>query len=200
MNGFINWYTQLEPTQRAYWTIALLATLVFLIQMVLTLMGIGDTDGDAGGDIDFGDADANGETMDTGGAIQLFTIRNAVNFLLGVGWGGVCFYSSIHQPTLLAIVAIICGCLLVGAFLLMMRSMMRLESNGAFRIEECVGQTCEVYPRMPGQRSGQGKGQVSFRGSVQELDAVTDGEPLASGTKVRITQLIGGKLLLVERI
>ena len=60
--------------------------------------------------------------MDTGGAIQLFTIRNAVNFLLGVGWGGVCFYSSIHQPTLLAIVAIICGCLLVGAFLLMMRS------------------------------------------------------------------------------
>ena len=200
MNGFVNWYTQLEPTQRAYWTIALLATLVFLIQMVLTLMGIGDTDGDAGGDIDFGDADANGETMDTGGAIQLFTIRNAVNFLLGVGWGGVCFYSSIHQPTLLALVAIICGCLLVGAFLLMMRSMMRLESNGAFRIEECVGQTCDVYLRIPGQRSGQGKVQVSFRGSVQELDAVTDGEPLASGTKVRITQLIGGKLLLVERI
>ena len=200
MNGFVNWYTQMEPSLRAYWTIALLTTLVFLIQMILTLVGIGDTDGDMSGDASFGDADTNGDTMDTGGAIQLFTIRNAVNFLLGIGWGGVCFYSSVRQPLLLALVAIFCGCLMVGAFLLMLRMLMRLESNGAFRIETCVGKTCDVYLRIPGHRNGQGKVQVSFNGSVQELDAVTDDEQIPSGTKVRIAQLIGGRLLLVERI
>ena len=43
MNTFISWLEGLEPSLRAYWIVALLATLVFLIQMVLTLVGIGDT-------------------------------------------------------------------------------------------------------------------------------------------------------------
>jgi hypothetical protein len=201
MDTFMTWYSSLEPTQRTYWTVALLATLVFVIQMALTLIGIGDTDGDVPEGVDFGDtADTAGETMDTGGAIQLFTIRNMVNFLLGIGWGGVCFYSAIPNKVVLALVAILCGCLLVGAFLLMYRQLMRLESNGAFRIEDCVGTVCDVYLRIPGQRSGQGKVQVSFRGSVQELPAATEGDALPSGTKVKIVRLVEGKLLLVERI
>lgn len=193
-----SWLGGMEPLQRAFWVIALLATLVFAIQMVLTLLGIGDTDAD----VDTGglDADATGDTMDTGGAIQLFTIRNMVNLLLGIGWGGVCFYSSIPSRPLLLLVAVLCGIAMVVAFLLMFRQLMKLESNGAFRIEDCVGKACDVYLRIPAARSGQGKVQVSFGGSVQELDAVTDGEQLPSGTKVRVVQLIEGRLLLVEKI
>jgi len=193
-----SWLGGMEPLQRAFWVIALLATLVFAIQMVLTLVGIGDTDAD----VDTGgmDADATGDTMDTGGAIQLFTIRNMVNLLLGIGWGGVCFYSSIPSRPLLLLVAVLCGIAMVVAFLLMFRQLMKLESNGAFRIEDCVGKACDVYLRIPAARSGQGKVQVSFGGSVQELDAVTDGEQLPSGTKVRVVQLIEGRLLLVEKI
>jgi len=82
----------------------------------------------------------------------------------------------------------------------MFRQLMKLESNGAFRIEDCVGKACDVYLRIPAARSGQGKVQVSFGGSVQELDAVTDGEQLPSGAKVRVVQLIEGRLLLVEKI
>ncbi|MBQ2595567.1 MAG: NfeD family protein [Bacteroidaceae bacterium] len=193
-----SWLGGMEPLQRAFWVIALLATLVFAIQMVLTLVGIGDTDAD----VDTGglDADATGDTMDTGGAIQLFTIRNMVNLLLGIGWGGVCFYSSIPSRPLLLLVAVLCGIAMVVAFLLMFRQLMKLESNGAFRIEDCVGKACDVYLRIPAARSGQGKVQVSFGGSVQELDAVTDGEQLPSGAKVRVVQLIEGRLLLVEKI
>ena len=201
MDTFMTWYSSLEPTQRTYWTVALLATLVFVIQMALTLIGIGDTDGDVPEGVDFGDtADTAGETMDTGGAIQLFTIRNMVNLLLGIGWGGVCFYSSIPSRPLLLLVAVLCGIAMVVAFLLMFRQLMKLESNGAFRIEDCVGKACDVYLRIPAARSGQGKVQVSFGGSVQELDAVTDGEQLPSGAKVRVVQLIEGRLLLVEKI
>ena len=63
-----------------------------------------------------------------------------------------------------------------------------------------MGKACDVYLRIPAARSGQGKVQVSFGGSVQELDAVTDGEQLPSGAKVRVVQLIEGRLLLVEKI
>ncbi len=202
---FINWFQGLDPTLRVYWGIAIITSIVFLIQMVLTLIGLGDTDsgvdmgvGDVSGDVSLGDG--NGDTMDTGGAIQLFTIRNFVNFLLGVGWGGVCFWSTIPNKFLLGIVALLCGCVMVFAFVVMYRQLMKLESSGSYNIQDSVGLACDVYIPIPAARSGQGKVQISFSGSVQELPAMTDGEALASGTKVRVTQVLDNSILLVERI
>lgn len=194
---FSQWLESLDPTLRTYWIIAILTSLLFVIQMTLTLVGVGETDaGDAGGVA----VDAHGDTLDTGGSIQLFTIRNMVNFLLGIGWGGVCFWNVIPSRPLLAIVAIGCGALLVALFLFMYRKLMRLESDGAFRIANAVGQACEVYIRIPAERSSAGKVQISFSGSVQELPAMTDGETLPSGTKVRVLEVLDGTVLLVERI
>ena len=202
MTSFLDWYGALPPYLRAYWTIAIVVSVVFLVQMTLTLIGLGDTDagGDVG-DLDTGGADmgdGNGDTMDTGGAIQLFTIRNTVNFLLGVGWGGVCLSSVIGNRLLLAVAAILCGCIMVGAFILMYKQLMKLEGNGSYRIEESVGQVCEVYLRIPADMSGSGKVQVSFHGSVQELPAQTEGDAIPSGTKVRVTRVIEKAILIVE--
>lgn len=196
---FIDWYQALPPYMRAYWTIAIAISVVFAIQMALTLIGLGDTDADTEANVsDMGDG--NGETMDTGGAIQLFTIRNTVNFLLGVGWGGVCLSSVIQNRFLLALAAILCGCIMVAAFIIMYRQLMKLEGNGSYRIEESVGQVCEVYMRIPGNRSGSGKVQISFHGSVQELPAQTEGEAINSGTKVRVTKVIDKAVLIVEKL
>lgn len=194
--SFSNWLEGLDPTLRTYWIIAILTSLLFVIQMALTLVGVGETDGGADGF----DADAHGDTLDTGGSIQLFTIRNMVNFLLGIGWGGVCFWEVIPSRPLLAIVAIGCGALLVVLFMLMYRKLMKLESDGAFRITDAVGVACEVYIRIPAERAAAGKVQISFSGSVQELAAMTDGEALQSGTKVRVTEVLEGQVLLVEKI
>ena len=197
-----DWFQALPPYMRAYWVIAIAVSIIFIIQMVLTLVGLGDTD--AGGDLGDFDAgggdlgDGNGDTMDTGGAIQLFTIRNTVNFLLGVGWGGVCLSSVIENRFLLAVAAILCGCIMVAAFILMYRQLMKLEGNGSYRIEESVGQVCEVYIRIPGQRSGSGKVQISFHGSVQELPAQTEGDAIPSGMKVKVTQVVERSVLIVE--
>lgn len=192
-NELMEWYGALDATMRAYWTIAIAFSLVFAVQMVLTLVGLGDTDGGDMGDM----GDGNGDTMDTGGAIQLFTIRNVVNFMLGVGWGGVCLGSVIPNRLLLALAAILCGCVMVTAFVLMFRQLMRLEGNGSFRIEESVGQTCQVYLRIPARRTGTGKVQVSFHGSVQELPAQTDGEAIPTGTRVQVVEVIDRNLLIV---
>lgn len=201
MTTFLDWYQALPPYMRAYWTIAIAVSIIFIIQMTLTLIGLGDTDAggdidlDAGGGADIGDG--NGDTMDTGGAIQLFTIRNTVNFLLGVGWGGVCLSGVIENRFLLALASVLCGCIMVGAFIVMYRQLMKLEGNGSYRIEESVGQVCEVYIRIPAGRSGSGKVQVSFHGSVQELPAQTEGDAIPSGTKVRVVQVVNRSLLIV---
>ena len=198
MDTITIWYESLDPTLRVYWTIAIAASLVFIIQMTLTFIGIGDHDAD----LSMPDATdiPDGDTLDTGGAMQLFTIRNLINFLLGIGWGGVCFWSVIPLRPLLAIVAILCGSVFVAMFLFMFRQMKKLESNGAFRIQDCVGMVCPVYLRIPDAREGQGKVQISLHGSVQEISAMTDGTFIPTGARVRVIQVIDDNTLLVEPI
>lgn len=200
METIQNWYEGLEPLLRVYWTIAIAVSVVFAIQMLLTIVGIGDTDIDASmdADADFGDAAAHDGTLDTGGAIQLFTVRNVVNFLLGLGWGGVCFWGVVTNPALLVIVSLLCGAAFVSMFLWMLRRVMRLESNGAFRLADCVNQSCTVYLRIPAARQGMGKVQVSFSGSVQEIQAVTDGNLIPSGALVKVIEVIDRQTVLVQ--
>ena len=198
MDTITIWYESLDPTLRVYWTIAIAASLVFIIQMALTFIGIGDHDAD----LSMPDATdiPDGDTLDTGGAMQLFTIRNLINFLLGIGWGGVCFWRVIPLRPLLAIVAILCGSVFVAMFLFMFKQMKKLESNGAFRIQDCVGMVCPVYLRIPSAREGQGKVQISLHGSVQEISAMTDGTFIPTGARVRVIQVIDDNTLLVEPI
>lgn len=197
MDAITNWYGALDPAMRIYWGIAIFASGVFLIQMVMTFIGIGDADG---GDADFDLGDGSGDTLDTGGTLQLFSVRNIINFLLGVGWGGVCFSGTIHNSALLALVALLTGCVFVAVFIFLFRQMHRLEHDGAFRVEDCVGQVADVYLRIPAERQGEGKIQFSFQGSVQELPAITDGEAIATGQKVRVCEVIGGHTVRVEAL
>ena len=159
-----------------FWGCAVVASLIFLVQMVLTLIGMDSSDMD----VDFDGAN----TMDLGGGLNLFTIKNFIGFLVGFGWAGVCFYNSITSSILLILVAVIVGLLVVGIFVVIYKQTKKLEHNGAFQIDEVKGTTVSVYLRIPAQGSGKGKVQVSQNGSVHELDALTDGEEIPSGAKV----------------
>ena len=198
MDTITTWYEALDPTLRVYWSIAIATSVVFIIQMVLTFIGIGDHDAD----LSMPDATdiPDGDTLDTGGAMQLFTIRNLINFLLGLGWGGVCFWNTIPLRPLLAIVAVFCGSAFVAMFIFMFRQMKKLESNGAFRIRDCVGCVCTVYLRIPGAREGQGKVQISLGGSVQEISAMTEGGFIPTGARVKVVEVIDENTLLVSPV
>lgn len=194
MENLTMWFGDLPPALRIYWGIAIFASVIFIIQIVLTFIGIGDTD------LDMGGADGtDGDTMDTGGVLQLFTVRNFVNFLLGVGWGGVCLWGAIPNTPLLILASIIVGTLFVGVFVFMFRNLRRLEHTARYDLHDAVGQIADVYLRIPAERKGEGKIQTAFGGSVQELPAVTDGDDIPSGSKVRILAVIGDHTFLVEK-
>lgn len=202
----IDWFNSLDPLLRTFWGIALFFSLFFVIQNIMTLIGLGhgDADGmdgmDAVGGMDGVDGTStDGGTLDTGGAMQLFTIRNLVNFMLGVGWGGVCFWQYIPNRLLLCLAALLFGLCFLFLFYAIWRKMLHFEKHGNLRISDSVGDVCSVYLRIPPARSGMGKVQVSFGGSVQELAALTDHpEQIPSGSKVRITALVDTSTLLVE--
>ncbi|MBQ7687067.1 MAG: NfeD family protein [Bacteroidaceae bacterium] len=172
-----------------FWGCAVVASLIFLVQMVLTLIGMDSSDMD----VDFDGAN----TMDLGGGLNLFTIKNFIGFLVGFGWAGVCFYNSITSSVLLILVAVIVGLLFVGIFVVIYKQTKKLEHNGAFQIDEVKGTTVSVYLRIPAQGSGKGKVQVSQNGSVHELDALTDGEEIPSGAKVKVVEIVDNETVKV---
>jgi hypothetical protein len=85
-------------------------------------------------------------------------------------------------------------------FIYIFKKLMKLESNGAFDINTAEGKTCNVYLRIPANRTGTGKVQISFDGSVQELDAVTDGDMIPTGTKVVVMEVLNNNILHVEKL
>ena len=186
--------TSLEPLQRFFWTIACAASLVFIIQTIMTFIGLG-TDAD----VDAGPMDGSVDSVEDGSLSGVFSFRNLVNFLLGYGWAGALLFGSIEKGWLLQIVAIAVGLLFVLAFVFMFRQVMKLSHDGSFKMQEAVGLKADVYLRIPAARSGRGKVQVSVKGSVHEIDAMTDSsEEIATGGQVKIVKVLGDDLLLVE--
>lgn len=194
MNEFSSWFTQLDPTLRIYWGIAIFASVVFVIQTAMSFLGVADIDsGDA--DVDFS---TDTDSLDDAGSMHLLSIRNIFYFLLGFGWTGVSLWNTIENRILLTLAAILVGCSFVALFLWLFRQMMKLQSNGAFDINDSVGKVCDVYLRIPAEAQGLGKVQISLGGSVQELDARTTGAQIPSGAKVRVLRVIDKKVLEVE--
>ncbi|MBP1616348.1 MAG: serine protease [Bacteroidetes bacterium] len=189
----MEYFNQLEPLLRMFWFVAIPASIIFVIQTVMTFLG---TDAHDGAAPDF-DGDL-GDAHDT--PFQLFSFRNLINFLIGFSWGGISLYKIIPNTVLLVLVSLLVGFLFVALFFFIIRQMMRLAEDNSFRLKDAVGKSGDVYIRIPARKTGKGKVQVSVNGAVHELDAVTQGDELPSGSLIRVVSLVDEELLLVEKL
>ncbi|MDR1680376.1 MAG: hypothetical protein LBS12_01130 [Prevotellaceae bacterium] len=186
------WWNSLDLFLKIMWGIALVTSIIFIIQMIMTFAGM-DADGDIAGD-----ADGHG---DAGSApFQLFTFRNFINFFLGFAWTGIAFYPTIGNRMLLALLAALMGLLLVALVMGLFYAMSRTVQSGNIDIREAAGLTATVYIPIAARRARAGKVQLSIRQTVREYDAMTDGESIATGRQVRIVEVMDGHILLVEEI
>lgn len=190
----LDFMNSLEPLQKFFWIVACCASLIFIIQTIMTFIGLG-TDAD----VDAGPMEGAVDSVEDGSLSGVFSFRNLINFLLGYGWAGVLFFDSIEKRWLLQVLAIAVGLVFVLAFVFMFRQVMKLSHDGSFKMQEAVGLKADVYLRIPAARSGRGKVQVSVKGSVHEIDAMTDStDEIATGGQVKIVKVLGDDLLLVE--
>ncbi len=188
----MEFFTELEPLLRTFWYIAMPASVVFIIQTIMTFIGSDAMDGtsaDFDGDFDAADA-----------PFQLFSFRNLINFLLGFGWSGISFYSFIKSPILLIVVSLLIGCAFVYMFFIVIKQLMKLSENDTFKLTNTLNKNAEVYLTIPANRTGKGKILVSVNGSVHELEAITDGEKINSGAIVRVAKIENENTIVVEII
>jgi len=193
----MEWFNSLEPHLKIYWGIALIASILFVIQTVMSFIG-GDvfgSDADVNADINF---DTDADTHSAGGTSYFFSVRNLVNFLLGAGWGGICFYGMISSKALLMLVSVVCGIIFVMIFFFLVKILLKLSKDNTFRLSETLNKAADVYLAIPGNKSGTGKIQISVRGSVHELDALTAGAKIPTGAKAKVIKIVDGQTVEVE--
>ncbi|SEP59934.1 NfeD-like C-terminal, partner-binding [Epilithonimonas lactis] len=187
----MDFFDGMSTLQQSFWWVAIIASLIFLVQLIFTIIGTDLSDG-LGADFD-GNLDA------VHGPFQLFSFRNLINFLMGFGWTGVAFFHSIQNQMFLVILAALVGILFVVIFFVVIKQILKLTEDNTFNIDKLIGKTAEVYLRIPEARSGNGKIQVSLNGTNHELLAITETGEIASGSLVRIIR-VEEKVLIVEKI
>lgn len=182
----------LDPLLRIFWFVAIPTSLIFVIQIIMTFIGVDAADGlEADFDGDIGHADA---------PFQLFSLRNLINFLLGFSWTGISFFNTIDNKSLLIGLAVLVGALFVFLFFLIIGQVQKLAENNTFKIDNTLHKTAEVYLTIPERKSGKGKVMVSVKGTFHELDAMTEYDKIPSHTMVKVVKIVNGNVLLVETL
>jgi len=162
------WFLGLSALEHVYLWLALIATIFLIVQIVMLCFSSfgGDLDIDGDGDID----------VDPDSGVSVFTVKGLTAFLAVGGWAGLltCSLASESLQWLSIIVALVAG---VGAWalvILIMRSILKLQCNGAIETDKLVGLRATVYVSVPAARSGRGKITLNAQGRYLELDAITD--------------------------
>lgn len=190
----ITWWTSLSTATQVLWAITLSASLIFVIQTVMTFLGLGDHDADF-------DLDTSDGSFDADPSMNLLTFRNLVNFCLGFGWTAVLMHEKIQSNALLIIVSVIVGVLLVTAVMWIFKWLSGMQQTGNIDVHKsAVGCEGKVYLTIPGERKGEGKVQITINNAVREYDAVTDGETIPTGKAIKVTEVINDYTLLVEEL
>lgn len=190
----ITWWTSLSTAMQVLWAITLSASLIFVIQTVMTFLGLGDHDADF-------DLDTSDGSFDADPSMNLLTFRNLVNFCLGFGWTAVLMHEKIQSNALLIIVSVIVGILLVTVVMWIFKWLSGMQQTGNIDVHKsAVGCEGKVYLTIPGERKGEGKVQITINNAVREYDAVTDGETIPTGMAIKVTEVINDYTLLVEEL
>ena len=191
------WWAELSLVMKILWGVTLTASLVFIIQSILTFVGA-DMDSDFDVDVDTSMDGADLSNID--GGANLYTFRNFVNFILGFGWSAILLQDSVPSVPLRVVLSVLIGLALVAAVMYLFKWLAGMQQSGNINLQRAAA-GCEgkVYLTIPASRNGSGKVQITINGAVREYDAVTESEtPLKTGTSIRVVDALDANTLLVE--
>lgn len=193
------WWADLSPVMKLLWGVTLTATLIFIIQTVMTFLGADADSTDFDMDVDTSLDGSDLSNIDSGA--NLYTFRNFVNFFLGFGWTAIILQPSVKSTALLVIIAVLVGLALVALVMYMFKWLYSMQQSGNINVyKSAVGCQGKCYLRIPGERAGEGKVQITIQGAVREYNAVTDGDEIKTGASVKVVEAVDGNTILVEEL
>ena len=193
------WWAELSPVMKLLWGVTLSASLIFVIQTVMTFLGADADSTDF--DVDVDTSMDGSDLSNIEGGSNLYTFRNLVNFFLGFGWSAILLQGSVKSTALLVILSVLVGVGLVIAVMYLFKWLSSMQQSGNINVyKAAVGCQGKCYLRIPGERAGEGKVQITIQGAVREYNAVTDGDEIKTGASVKGLEADDGNTLLVEEL
>jgi len=190
------WYLALSVVGRVYFYIAIAASVLLIVQIVLMIFSFaGATDID-------GDGIPDGADVDLDNGLCIFTVKSVTAFFAIGAWVGLAFLSAMPEKAWLAILmSVISGGIAMVLVALVLKWFVRLQCNGNVSVEKLVGLDASVYVAIQPKRSGRGKVTLNAQGRFMELDAVTDeNEALSYGECVVISSMENGTAVVKRKI
>ena len=176
-----------------------LGSAVFMLKVTLMFIGLGDGV-DGIGDVDV-DLDFDADIGDSDVAAGVLSIQSAAAFLMGLGWGGLFGKVILDQGTGISVmIGLATGALFVWVLVKMLTFVYRLQSSGNIPISAAMGKEGTVYAQIPSRMSGQGRVKVIIEERQRIYRAVTDGDEIASQTRVRIVKVNDDNTLTVASV
>jgi membrane protein implicated in regulation of membrane protease activity len=198
------WWASLTLAQQIFHAIAVLTTLVLVVQLILNLVGLAGHDADV--DASGADASADAAVDHPGDAahstgLGILSVRSVTAFFVGFGWGGVVSLRSGISLPLTIVLAFLMGAVFLFVVFYIMKSIFKLSDSGNIEYRNAVGQSGTVYIAIPAEGKGRGQIQVKVQGRLREVDAITDGkEELPTGTAVSVVNVIGDSTMVVKKM
>jgi membrane protein implicated in regulation of membrane protease activity len=207
----MDWWNTLAMDLQIFYGVGILATLLLVIQLIMTMLGLGDDGAADGMDAGFGDGadgimDGGGEAMDGGDSehgdgLSLISTRTIVAFLAGFGWTGAMARGGDLGLPLAVVAAVAVGFVLMLMVFWLMRALYSLRQSGSLDYHNAIGEMGTVYVKIPPRGEGSGQIQIVVQGRLATVAAITDSvEPILSGKQVKVIKLQAGNTLQVETI
>ncbi|MDQ3015521.1 MAG: hypothetical protein M3R25_02190 [Bacteroidota bacterium] len=187
MTDIIQWWNTLSSPHQVFWFITIIFSVLFLIQLILLLIGF---DSDA-------DLDHPGDGIQIEHEFSALSIRSIIAFFTFFGWTGVLTLNNQISLWMAVILSVAAGSTAMFIVAYLMFKFSQLEQSGTLNLYNALDQTGEVYLSIPGFEKGQGKVHLNVDGRVREIDAITDGDTLKTGSTIKVTGIMDGNVLKV---
>ncbi len=188
---------------------------ILVCQFVLTLIGLGsdgdvpddmpddvphdlsadvghDVSADVGHDVHAGHDAAHAH--DSSWLFGIISVRTLVAAFAFFGLGGLAASSALWSMWMQLATAGVCGAVAMIAVHSLMKMLGKLGDDATVRIHKALGQEGTVYVPIAAGRQRAGKVQLKVQNRLMEYEAVTAGERLATGTRVRVVAIRGTTL------
>ncbi len=208
----LSWWTDISAVQQYSFVVAITATFIMLIFIVLMLIGMdgaesfdGDIDLDMDFDVDIDDIDDfvdgyNNDSITSVSGLKILTIRGVLAFLSIGGWTVYGIGDSLDL-WLSILIGIFAGAAAAILLAYAMKSAMKLERSGNLNYQTAIGKTATVYIRVPKKDNGKGKVMLTHQGRMVEVDAITkDTNDILTKQEVKIIGLHDSTTLVVKKI
>lgn len=211
----IDFFLELSTLEQVFAGMAAIASLLFLIQLIMMLVSGSHTDIDAHADLDVGGLDADVDMhvdvdgpgtdvdavhADSDVAFQVVSVQGTVAFFMLLGWVGLAASRAADLGPAMSIgIGVVAGLLANLVFAKMFQAFKRMQSSGTMNLKNAVGQEGEIYLNVG--EDAPGKVRVAVQEHLKVFDAMSDdGSEIPTGTRVVVVRVVKGNTMVVKRV